>query len=134
VCFRLLYSTPHPTAPHPTPRTPRYQTVVPLDVCKTWLQTRPGATRAYNQKQTTRCVSGCVTLPPLGIRRWCYRCEVRGVVLRVVVCGVVLVVCCVVLFLSCVCVCDLFLFLQTVVPLDVCKTRLQTRPGAYKGL
>jgi len=23
---------------------------------------------------------------------------------------------------------------QTVVPLDVCKTRLQTRPGAYKGL
>ena len=40
-------------------------------------------------------------------------CEVLGVILRVVVRGVVLVVCCVVLFL-CVCVCDLFLFLQTV--------------------
>jgi len=37
---------------------------------------------------------------------------VRGVVARVVVCGVVLVVCCVMLFVSCVCVCDLFLFLQ----------------------
>jgi len=32
------------------------------------------------------------------------RCEVRRVVLRVVVRGVVLDVCCVVLFLSCVCV------------------------------
>jgi len=31
---------------------------------------------------------------------------------RVVVCGLVLVVCCVVLFWSCVCVCDLFLFLH----------------------
>ena len=31
----------------------------------------------------------------------------RGVVLRLVVCGVVRVVCCVELFLSCVCVCDL---------------------------
>jgi len=31
-------------------------------------------------------------------------CEVRGAVLRVLVCGVVLVGCCVVLFLSCVCV------------------------------
>jgi len=35
----------------------------------------------------------------------------------VVVCGVVLVVCCVVLFLSCVCGCDLFLFLQAAVSL-----------------
>ena len=37
-----------------------------------------------------------------------------GVVLRVVVCGVVLVVLCVVLFVAYlrVCVCDLFLFLQ----------------------
>ena len=35
-----------------------------------------------------------------------------GVVLRVVVCGVVLVVSCVVLFLLCVCVCDLFFFLH----------------------
>jgi len=34
-----------------------------------------------------------------------------GVVLRVVVCGVLLVVTCVVLFVLCVCVCDLFLFL-----------------------
>jgi len=41
------------------------------------------------------------------------RCQVRGVVLRVIVCGVVLVVCCVVLFVSCVCVCDPFLFLRT---------------------
>ena len=40
------------------------------------------------------------------------RCLKRGEVLRVVVCGVVLVVCCVVLFLSCVCVCGLFLFLE----------------------
>jgi len=32
-----------------------------------------------------------------------------GVVLRVVVCGIVLVVSCGVLFLLCVCVCDLFL-------------------------
>jgi len=38
------------------------------------------------------------------------KCE--GVVLRVVVCGVVLVVSCVVLFLLCFCVCDLFVFLQ----------------------
>ena len=33
-------------------------------------------------------------------------------VLRMFVCGVVLVVSCVVLFVLCVCVCDLFLFLQ----------------------
>jgi len=53
-------------------------------------------------------------------RLWCCSCRVLcGVVLVVclvvaclVVCGVVLVVCCVVLFLSCVCVCDLFFFLQ----------------------
>jgi len=35
-----------------------------------------------------------------------------GVVLRVVVCGVVLVVPCVAFFLLCVCVCDLFRFLH----------------------
>jgi len=39
------------------------------------------------------------------------RCQVRWVFLRVVVSGVVLVVCCVVLFLSCVC--DRFLFSPT---------------------
>jgi len=40
-----------------------------------------------------------------------------GVVLRVVVCGVVLVVSCVVSFLLCVCVCDLFLFLRAALKL-----------------
>jgi len=37
-------------------------------------------------------------------------CQVRGVVLRAVMCGLVLVVCCVVLFLLCVCVTCFFVY------------------------
>jgi len=39
------------------------------------------------------------------------KCE-GGVVLRVVLCGVVLVVCCVLLFFLCVCISGLFLFIR----------------------
>ena len=55
-----------------------------------------------------------------------------GVILRVVVCGFVLVVSCVVLFLLCVCVCDLFCFLHLpfTPPIHTSHSHLMSSAGA----
>jgi len=59
-----------------------------------------------------------------------YRVHPTLPVLRAVICGVVLVVSCVVLFLLCVCVCDLFLFFHPRPPLTLLGGR---DPSLYCG-